>query len=146
MSPELLLLILRVAIAVALYAFLAALFLYMWRDVQATGRSESSVRQVSGRLVIVEVDDSLAMEVGHTIVFQSLATIGRSPTSTLVLPDTFASTEHARITRRHGQWWLDDLNSRNGTTVNGIPITGALVLSSNDIIGVGRVKLRFETG
>lgn len=146
MSPELLLLILRVAIAVALYAFLATLFLYMWRDVQSTGRSESSARQVSGRLVIVEVDDSLSLDVGRAIVFQSLATIGRSPTATLVLPDTFASTEHARITRRHGQWWLDDLNSRNGTTVNGVQITGAVVLSSNDIIGVGRVKLRFETG
>ena len=146
MSPELLLLILRIAIAVALYTFLATLFLYMWRDVQATGHSESSARQVSGRLVIVEVDDSLSLEVGRATVFQSLATIGRSPTSTLVLPDTFASTEHARITRRHGQWWLDDLNSRNGTTVNGVPITGAVVLSSNDIIGVGRVKLRFETG
>lgn len=146
MSPELLVLILRIAIALALYAFLGALFVILWRDVQYANHQESLRGTALARLVIVEVDDNVPLEVGHVLPFQSLATIGRSPTSTLVLPDTFASADHARITRRQGQWWLDDLDSRNGTTVNGVSIHGAVVLSSTDIIGIGRVKLRFETG
>jgi hypothetical protein len=146
MSADLLLLIIRIAIALTLYAFLGAILVVMWRDIQGISERESPARLVSARLIIVEADNSLPLEIGYTLLFQSLATIGRSPTSTLVLPDTFASSDHARITRRVGQWWLDDLDSRNGTTVNGMTIDGAVVLSSNDIIGIGRVKLRFETG
>ena len=146
MSPDLLLLILRIAIALTLYVFLGTILVFTWRDIQAVSRQKASIQFASARLIVVEADASLSVEIGHTLTFQSLATIGRSPTSTLVLPDTFASTEHARITRRHGQWWLDDLDSRNGTTVNGVAIDGGVVLSSNDIIGIGRVKLRFETG
>jgi hypothetical protein len=146
MSPDILVLILRIVIALSLYAFLGAMFVMLRRDVQNATLHKSSQRSVLARLVVVESDDSLPLEVGQVLTFQSLATIGRSPTSTVVVPDTFASTEHARITRRQGQWWLDDLDSRNGTVVNGMTIHGAVVLSSNDIIGIGRVKLRFESG
>lgn len=146
MPPDILVLILRIAIALSLYAFLGAMFVVLRRDIQNATLQESSHRSASARLIVVETDDSLPLEVGQVLTFQSLATIGRSPTSSLVVPDTFASTEHARITRRQGQWWLDDLDSRNGTVVNGVAIHGAVVLSSNDIIGIGRVKLRFETG
>ena len=41
--------------------------------------------------------------------------IGRSPSSTLVLDDSYASSRHARVFPKDGSWWLEDLGSTNGT-------------------------------
>lgn len=146
MSPELVILLLRVAIALVLYAFLAGVFYYLRRDVQVASEQIEETQLLSGRLVIVHSDDGVPVEVGREFRLQPVTVVGRGPTSTIIVPDSFVSTEHARIVARRGQWWLDDLNSRNGTYLNGIPLSGPIVLSSGDIIGIGRVEFKIEVG
>ena len=142
MSLDIALLVLRIAVAIALYAFLGVLLLFLWRDVRAIGRTtEEHWRQ--GRLVVVECED-VELQSGHEYHLRPHTTLGRAPTNTVVLPDSFASNEHALIVLREGKWWLHDQESRNGTTINEVPVTDAVVLSSGDIIGIGRVKLRLE--
>jgi pSer/pThr/pTyr-binding forkhead associated (FHA) protein len=48
-----------------------------------------------------------------------LITIGRSSDSTLVIVDDYTSTYHARLSRSGEQWILTDLDSTNGTRVDG---------------------------
>jgi pSer/pThr/pTyr-binding forkhead associated (FHA) protein len=60
------------------------------------------------------------------------------------VPDTFASAEHALISWRGGQWWLEDLGSRNGTRLNDETVTAPTVLSAGDVISIGQVKLKVE--
>lgn len=48
-----------------------------------------------------------------------LITIGRSSDSTLVIVDDYTSTYHARLARSGEQWILTDLDSTNGTRVDG---------------------------
>lgn len=143
MPLDVILLILRIAIALALYVFLSALFVYLWRDVYTTGQQAKQSQQPLGRLTIVECED-VPLEIGQEYPLRPYTTLGRSPTNTIALPDSFASTEHAHLLLREGQWWLYDQESRNGTTVNDVPITDAVVLSSGDVIGIGRVKFRLE--
>src|SRR5215471_9455956 len=50
-------------------------------------------------------------------------TIGRMKGNTIVIEDSSISLMHAKITRKDGNFYLKDLNSTNGTTVNGQPIT-----------------------
>lgn len=50
---------------------------------------------------------------------EDLITIGRSPDSTLVIVDEYTSTYHARLTRDSEGWTLTDLDSTNGTRVDG---------------------------
>ncbi len=50
-------------------------------------------------------------------------TIGRSGDSTLVIVDEYTSTYHARLSRTGGQWILTDLDSTNGTRLDGARIT-----------------------
>jgi len=45
--------------------------------------------------------------------------IGRSPSCTLVLDDSYASSRHARVFPKDGAWWLEDLGSTNGLYVAG---------------------------
>jgi hypothetical protein len=143
MPLDVLLLILRVTTAIALYAFLGLMLVYIWRDVLNAGQQISQRQRVSGRLVVVKCE-GVAMVQGHEFALQPVTTLGRGPGNTVVVPDTSASMEHAAITWRRGQWWLEDQQSRNGTTINNIPVTEPVVLASGDEIGIGRVRLRLE--
>ncbi len=73
-----------------------------------------------------------------------LTSLGRAPTNTIHLPDSFASNEHALIAYRSGNWWLEDRNSSNGTLLNGTRISEPVILSSGDLIGIGRITLRLQ--
>lgn len=52
-------------------------------------------------------------------------TIGRMKGNTIVIEDASISLMHARITRKDGFFYLKDLNSTNGTMVNGQPVSEA---------------------
>jgi pSer/pThr/pTyr-binding forkhead associated (FHA) protein len=72
-------------------------------------------------------------------------TLGRASENDLVLDtDEFASVHHARIEPRRDGVWLTDLESTNGTFVNGIKLTKPQKLTSGDVIRVGETDLRFE--
>ncbi len=143
MSLDIILLTLRVAIALALYAFLAALLVILWRDMALASQQAREGKKARGSLILLECGD-VPLEVGRRYSLTPLTTLGRAPTSTIVIPDTFASTDHAHIVQRGGQWWLEDQHSRNGTILNEMIVSEPVVLSSGDVISVGRVKLRVE--
>ena len=56
------------------------------------------------------------------------------------------SREHARIIQQGDQFWLEDLNSTNGTFLNGQRIVTPTLLRSGDQIGIGHCVLQFHTG
>jgi phosphoserine phosphatase RsbU/P len=62
--------------------------------------------------------------------------IGRQDNNHLVLRDNRASRNHARIVFEADQYWVEDLNSRNGITVNGEKVERA-VLADGSVIGFG---------
>ncbi|MGD2179110.1 MAG: FHA domain-containing protein [Anaerolineae bacterium] len=143
---DILLLVLRLLLAGLLYAFLGAVLLLLWRDLtQATTQRETA--QPRSHLVVVETAGEQASEPAMGTVFplRAVTSIGRSPTNTVVIPDTYASSQHALLAEREGQWWLEDRNSRNGTMLNGGRIEEPTVVSTGDVIGVGRTQLRLET-
>jgi len=64
--------------------------------------------------------------------------IGRSSESALVIRDDYTSSRHARLVLRGDTWTIEDLDSTNGTYVNGKRVTGAAVtLSLGTPIKVG---------
>jgi len=69
--------------------------------------------------------------------------IGRDPDCDVHLTDPSVSKVHARITIDDRGVQITDLQSKNGTTVQGKPVTGPTPLSDGDEIGVGVLKLFF---
>jgi hypothetical protein len=135
--------VLRLALAASLYAFLIGLFVVIWRDLK-TAAAESAARGRSyGRLIVLTADGAGLPE-GATFPLQPITSLGRAPTNTVAIPDGYASGEHALLSLRGNQWWLEDLGSKNGTLLNGTPITEAVVTSAGDLIGIGRVQLKLE--
>jgi hypothetical protein len=143
MSLEVVLLILRVMAALLLLAFVGALFIMMWRDYHAVSQEVVLRTRKRGRLVVVN-GDGAPLKQGVTFPLLPLTSLGRAPTNTIVLNDTFTSNEHALVTLRSGQWWLEDRNSSNGTLLNGYRIEEPVVVSAGDVIAVGRVELKLE--
>lgn len=73
------------------------------------------------------------------VVLPAHGVIGRSSACTIRLATPRASSEHARIWYRDGAWTVRDLNSKNGTLVNGerLPPGGSRALSEGDRITFG---------
>jgi hypothetical protein len=137
MTPGLVLLVIRVVLGLILYAFLGMILLFLWKEIQSHRASEIHYPPT----VLVLVDDS-NVDVTYALIANNR--IGRAADNSLVLQDETASAHHARLSFHEGQWWLEDLGSRNGTAVNGIALEGPLVLTYGDQIAFGRVEFRME--
>jgi len=70
--------------------------------------------------------------------------IGRSSSSDIVVNDKKVSRSHARITYSNGTYIIEDLNSKNGTYVNGSRIRGARQLNPGDIVKIGNSEFTFN--
>jgi len=70
--------------------------------------------------------------------------LGRADYNDLVLPDPSVSTAHAKLQRREGVWVLVDLDSTNGTFVDGERVAGETAIAPGASVRVGDVPLIFE--
>jgi pSer/pThr/pTyr-binding forkhead associated (FHA) protein len=65
-------------------------------------------------------------------------TIGRSEDSDLVIDDEFASTNHAKLILTNNDWLIQDLNSTNGTFLDGARVGTPAVLRLNTPVRIGK--------
>ncbi len=70
-------------------------------------------------------------------------TIGRSKKNDLVLADQWLSRIHAEIRRENGRHFIRDLDSRNGTYVNGMRLSQRVPLQNGDVVTLGDQQIRF---
>lgn len=65
-------------------------------------------------------------------------TIGRAENSDLVIDDEFASTNHAKLILTNNDWLIQDLNSTNGTFLDGARVGTPAVLRLNTPVRIGK--------
>lgn len=73
-------------------------------------------------------------------------TIGRDESNTICIKDRFLSKFHARIILDENIYFLEDLNSANGTYLNDEEVKDAIELKSGDIIRLGQLQFLFNNG
>jgi hypothetical protein len=78
------------------------------------------------------------------VIGASGATIGRSRSCDVTLEDANVSRTHAEVRPRGGGWFIADLGSTNGVTVNGARVEQAHALKPGDRIELGTTMLTFE--
>jgi len=133
-----------VAVLIALYIFLAAVFLLVWREAQGLSKNLAHNGEVpTGRLVVLQPGNT-EMQLGDTFRLEGYTSIGRSSDNIVVLSDSSVSARHAVLTYQEGFWWLQDSGSTNGTMLNGSQISSRLPLRAHDVVGLGKVQLRLE--
>lgn len=90
-----------------------------------------------------EIIVKLGENVVHKYFFdKDIVNIGRARDNDIVIENLAVSRNHARIRRIDGKYILTDLNSANGTFVNGVRITKTEILH-NDVISIGKHNLIF---
>ena len=72
--------------------------------------------------------------------------IGRLPDSDLLIPDQSVSREHCVVFKDGDDYFIRDLESTNGTFVNGSQIVGGVKLEEGDIIDIGEYCCEFHRG
>ena len=89
--------------------------------------------------VILSLEGSVIREIP---LDKERVTIGRRPHNDIQIENLAVSSEHARIVTILNDSFLEDLGSTNGTLVNGNPVKKH-ILQSNDVIEIGKYKLKF---
>jgi pSer/pThr/pTyr-binding forkhead associated (FHA) protein len=133
----LIVLALRLLLAIALYGFLGWAVYTLWREVQRQSYSLAA-RRTPG--ISLSVRRGRAAPIMRHFS-QPEIILGRDPGCDIPLKDETVSTRHAQLSYHHGQWWLDDLASTNGTRLNKSPVKIATVLTSGDEIQCGKTRL-----
>lgn len=71
--------------------------------------------------------------------------IGRLPDCEIVLAKPYVSRQHARVFRENGAWYVEDLGSSGGTFLNRMPLAQRGTLVDGDEIGIGDLRVTFNT-
>ena len=121
-------LVLRFALAIALYAFLGWALFTLLQELKQQGNKLSTQKKTS-ITIFVNIDRKRESQRYFT---QTEIIIGRDTHCDLSVMDEALSAHHARITHHHGQWWLEDLNSRNGTFLNREKLNTSAVIITGD--------------
>lgn len=130
-------LVLRIVAGLALYAFLGWALIFLYREVQRQSLALAN-RRTPGISITMWYEGGAAI---HKYFAQPEVIIGRDPGCDFPLMDDTVSTRHARLNHHHGQWWLEDLASTNGTYLNDSPITMPTVITSGDEVRCGASQL-----
>src|SRR5712692_4768938 len=85
-----------------------------------------------------------ALKGTRLLIKTPIANIGRADYNDLVIPDESISTSHAKLQRREGVWVLVDLESTNGTFVDGERIKADTPIAPGSMVRFGDVQLVFE--
>lgn len=123
---------------VILYVIIYYALKIMYKDVKNGGkkRRPSFVKGNYG-LEIINSGNGKDLKDGSIIPIRSDFTIGRKDNNSIVLTDPHVSGNHSRIIVRNNGLFIEDLDSTNGTYVNGTRIKSKMKLSNKDQIKIG---------
>lgn len=135
---ELVLYVGRIILVILLY-----LFLFM---VIRTGMGLVKGQRTDSAIWSVDVEKGERSMRGLHVDILGPVVVGRSPSSDIVIDEPYVSATHARFTLQGPALVIEDLNSTNGTLVNGRPIDQPVTLRESDEIQIGDTIMRVSRG
>ena len=133
------LLIIRILAAGILYIFLGWAVWLIWQDIRRESLSLTNTIQPTLSLITKSADGEISRKFHSKEIL-----IGRDAICDLRLEDQTISARHARLTFRQGQWWLEDLQSKNGTLLNLEALSTPVVVTTDDKIQCGQVEIYIQ--
>ncbi len=133
------LLILRIFLAAALYAFLGFAIYVLLRDLKQQGELLAVRQPPPLTLIKIVADGEKSLRYIKPVII-----LGREPGCDFPLDDQTVSSRHARLAYRKQQWWLEDMASTNGTFLNGDAVISPVVITHGDELRLGHIGVRIE--
>ncbi|MDO5041266.1 MAG: FHA domain-containing protein [Peptoniphilus sp.] len=133
--------ILKYIFILIIYLFIFRIIRLMYLDIKTMDKKSSSLD--GAYLKVVNRLDSLNFKMMESYVLGPVTTIGRSIRSDIAIKDKFVSKNHLVIKEENGVYFIEDLNSANGTFLNGDELNEIVELRDGDKIGVGFIQFIF---
>jgi len=148
------------ALSALKYGLFALLFLFIWRSMRwvvrgltvepgarvgrsgrgAKGEAAGPAAPAGPTSLIVYADGAKP----RTVKLAASMVIGRSPECELLVDDTYASQQHARLFGKNGAWYVEDLGSTNGTYVNDQKLAAPAMIQPGDRVRIGTTVLELR--
>jgi len=135
-----LVLLLRLILAIALYAFLGWALWNLLREFKQQGDKLAAQKKPA---ITLSIKTEQGKESKRQFS-QPQIMIGRDTKCDVSMMDEALSAHHARLTFHHGQWWLEDLNSTNGTFLNREKLTTPAVVITGDHFKCGNTVFSIQ--
>lgn len=87
--------------------------------------------------------DSLPFIIKDSYSIGDELTLGRSSSNNIVIKDPYISKNHFKIIKDEENFFIEDLNSSNGTYLNGDKLEDVAILKNNDVIRIGEIEFIF---
>ncbi len=158
--PESLLTILKLCALALLYLFFLRVLRAVWAEVSSTRTAavvpqgapppprSSALRRSPGRrertsshLTVVEPAELK----GRSFGLAEELTVGRAAGCQVTLDDNYVSQLHARIFRRDGMMFVEDLGSTNGTYLNSRKVSSAVAFKRGDRLKIGSTVMELTS-
>jgi pSer/pThr/pTyr-binding forkhead associated (FHA) protein len=131
-----------VVFIIILYVIIYFALKIMYKDVKGGGRRRQPQGKKSYGIEIVEIGEGESLKKGTVIPVKGIVSLGRKDDNSVVLLDPHVSGNHAKFIIRNNVLFVEDLNSTNGTYVNGRKVTGRAKLFGKDEIKIGSASFR----
>lgn len=126
-----------IAFMVILYLIIYYALKIMYKDIKIGVKRRPKTFNQEYAIEVLNPGDNSNLEQESIFLLRDNITIGRRDTNIIVLEDQFVSGNHALIKVKNNLVTIDDLQSTNGTFINGNKIDGSINLKANDKIKIG---------
>ncbi|HZK33293.1 MAG TPA: FHA domain-containing protein [Tissierellaceae bacterium] len=137
---NLLAIFLKYIFIVIIYLFIFSIIRMIYLDISGmegiTLEDESYLRLINSR-------ESLSFKINEHYIIDKEINLGRHRDNDIVVKDPFVSKRHFKIIEDEEEYFLEDLNSANGTFLNRDKISDVVRLQSRDIIKAGKIEFLF---
>ena len=135
--------LLTYAFVIVVYAFIYTIIRMIFLDISTMSKKKKIVEQTSS-LKLMNLKQGIDFPVNESYELDSENFIGRSRKCNIRIPDKALSSVHCRIYRADGTFFIEDMESANGTLLNGEDISDEVVeLIDGDKISIGSLMFLF---
>ena len=135
---NLLIWIMRFVLLGMIYFFLYKVIKVMYSDLK-TDKTEEGF---SAGIEVVKVSEGCTIPVGTVYPLHPVTSIGRKNDNTIILDSQYVSNYHAKIYKKNNEYVLKDMNSTNGTFLNGNKIDKSIVIKNDYTIDIGGILFK----
>ncbi len=137
--------IIKYIFVLIIYLFIFGIMRLIYLDIKSMRFRNNKVEENRPYLKLLNQRELLNFKIEEAYTLDKNLSIGRTPDNDIALDDPFLSKRHAMFTVREDKVFLEDLNSRNGTFLNGSRLDKGVdaLLADGDKIRTGNVEFLF---
>lgn len=132
----------RYIFIILIYMFIFQIIKAMFLDISGVSSKVSLLPTRHAYLVKMGERNNSMTNFLYPLVKKNMI-LGRAVSADIKVTDRYVSNEHLKLFREGNRWQVEDLESENGTFVNGIKISQPYILDDRDILKIGETEFQF---